>query len=121
MDSADAYVANVFSAFVFVEVGNECAARIPEGVDGALGGAFEQPFEFGEGQLDGIEVGIIRRQERQRRPGRFNRLADPDALVAGEIVHDDDVARPQGRKELLAHVGQEDLAVNRAIRRPAAR
>ena len=46
---------------------------------------------------------------------RFDQVAHLGPLVAGEIVHDDNVARPQRRGEKLLDVSFEDLGVDRPI------
>ena len=47
----------------------------PERVERAAAGLADDSFEFGEAQLDGVEVGTVGRQEAQRRAGRFNSVA----------------------------------------------
>jgi hypothetical protein len=47
-------------------------------------------FEFGEDLLDRVEVGTVGRQEEQMRTGRADGVAGRFALVAAEIVEDDD-------------------------------
>ena len=72
--------------------------------------ASEMRLELGEGHFDRIEVGAVGRQEQE--PGAafledgFGLLA----FVAGEVVEDDHVARPQGRRELGFDIGLEDAA-----------
>jgi hypothetical protein len=46
---------------------------------------------------------------------RFDELADGGGSVAAQIVHDDDVAGPQGGNELLADIGAKAFAVDRAV------
>ena len=45
----------------------------------------------------------------------FDQLAHLRPLVAGEIVHNDNVARPERRREELLDVSFEDLGVDRPI------
>ena len=72
-------------------------------------------FQFGEDLFDGVEVGGIGRQE--QKPGS----ASPDgaahclALVATEIIEDDDVARLQRWSQNLIDIGPEALAVDWTI------
>ena len=54
-----------------------------EAVDRAAAGFADDGFEFGEAQLDGVEVGTVGRQEAQRRAGRFNRT--PSTLCAARL------------------------------------
>src|ERR1700681_3185307 len=75
-------------------------------------------FQFGEDLFDGVEVGGIGRQE--QKPG----AASPDgaahrlALVATEIIEDDDVARLQRWGQNLIDIGPEALAVDWTIENP---
>src|SRR5271166_3787192 len=41
-----------------------------------------------------------------------------DCCAAAEIVHDDNVARLQGRDEDLLHIGPEALAIDRTVEKP---
>ena len=82
----------------------------PEAVDGSLGGLAQQRLELGEGVLDRIEVGLVGRQVEQAGAGRLDHLAHLRPLVAGQIVHDDDVAWPQVRHEDLLDIGLEGVA-----------
>jgi hypothetical protein len=72
-------------------------------------------LDFGEGLLDGIEVRRIGRQEQKPGPGLLDGLPDRLALVTAEIVHDHDVAGFENRRQLLFGIGQETLAIDRAI------
>ena len=102
-------------AFIWGEVLKQGADPVPEGVDGSLGGLSQQRFEFRERHLDWIEVRTVGRQIKQRRACRLDRLAHVRALVAAEIVHDDDVALAQGRNEDLIDIGLEPEAVDRPV------
>ena len=95
-----------------VERGGDQRADVIEGA-GARGA--EQGFEFGEGELDRIEVGTIGRQEPQRGAGGFDSVAHLRLFVDGEVVEDDDVAGVQRRHEHLLHVGAKTGVINRAI------
>ena len=105
---AVAGVVKEVAAFVRGEGVDEAADAVPERRQRAFGGLAEQGLEFGEGGFDRVEVGGIGRQIDEAGPGRFDRLLDAGDLVCGEIVHDDDVARPQRRRQAAADVGAED-------------
>ena len=94
------------------------AEERPERVDRSTAGRANDGFEFGEAELDGVEVGAVGRQEPQRRADRFN--GGPHAVdrVGGEIVGDHDVAGLQRRDEDLFDVGEEAGPVHRAIEDP---
>ena len=94
------------------------AEQRPERVDRSTAGLAHDGFEFGEAQLDRVEVGAVGRQEAQRRAGRFNGLAYAGDFVSGEIVRDDDVAGLQRRHEDLFDVGAEAGPVHRSIQDP---
>ena len=63
----------------------------------------------------GLRSGRVGRQEEQLGAGSADGAADGLALVAAEIVHDDDVAGPERRDEHLLDIGEEALAVDRAV------
>jgi len=79
-------------------------------------GLSEQRFQLGEHLLDGIEIGTIRRQEEKVRADRTNGPAHGVALVAAEIVHDDDVAGLERRHQELLDIGFEAFAVDGSIK-----
>ena len=87
----------------------------PERVDRAAAGFADDGFEFGEAQLDGVEVGAVGREEAQRRADGFNGVAHAVDFVSGEIVGNHDVAGLQRRHEDLFDVGEEADPVHRAI------
>jgi len=93
----------------------EGADALPCVFDGALGGFSEQQLELGEDLLDRVEVGRVGRQEQELGSGRADRLADGLALMAAEVVHDDDIAGRERRHEELLDPGGEALAVDRSI------
>ena len=62
-----------------------------------------------------FSIGRIGRQVAQIGVGGLDRLAHADDLVRGQVVHDHAVAWIQGRRQELLDIGQEDLAVDRAV------
>ena len=90
----------------------------PERVDRAAAGFADDGFEFGEAQLDGVEVGTVGRQEAQRRAGRFNSVAHAVDCVRGEVVGNHHVTGLQRRYEDLFDVGEEAGPVHRTIEDP---
>ena len=68
-------------------------------------------FELCEHLLDGIEVGAIGRKEQKARAACPDCGPDSGVLVAGEIVHEDDVTSPQRRAKLLFDPGGEPFSV----------
>lgn len=66
--------------------------------------------------LDRVEVGRVWRQIPEPRACRADDASDGCGFVAAEIVHDDDVALAQNRRELLFDIGAEAFAVDRAVK-----
>ncbi len=79
------------------------------------GGFLEERLELGDGHLDGIEVGAVGRQETQLCAGRFDGLAHGKRFVCRQIVHDDDIAGRQCRRQHLLDIGHEGGAVHGAV------
>ena len=102
-------------AFGRGEVWDEIADAGPEAFDGAFRVFAQVRLEFGEGLLDRIEVGRVRRQVAKRGAGLFDQAAHLFALVRTEIVHDDDVAWLKGRNERLFDIGLEAFGVHRPV------
>ncbi len=73
-------------------------------------------FDFGECLLDGVEVWRVWRQEPKPRASRPDRFAHSAGFMAAKIVHDDDIARPEGWNQLLIHIGAEAFAVDWAVK-----
>ena len=91
------------------------ADGFPNALRGSLLGFSRQLFELCEDLLDRIEVGRILRQEEAPRAAGANGFGDRRALVGAQIVHDNDVAWFQGRRQNLLDIGEETLAVDRPI------
>ena len=69
-------------------------------------------LELGEDLLDRVEVGAVGRQEQEVRASGPDGDPDGRLLVAGEVVEDDDVARPERRAQLLLDPLGEACAVD---------
>ena len=67
----------------------ECAPELLEGSQ-CLGA--QQCFEFGECQLDRVQIRTVGWQVEQPCTTRLDRLANAGNLVRAQIVHDDDIA-----------------------------
>ena len=87
----------------------------PSVLDGSLLGMPHPVLDLGEGLLDRIEVRGVGRQEPEPGAGGLYDVPDGCGFVAAEIVHDDDVAGPQDRNELLTDIGSEAFAVDRPV------
>ena len=105
----------VLATFLRAEVMEQGPDPAPRRLDGPFGRVAEQRFELGEDLFNRVEIGGIRRQEAQRSPGSLKGPPHSRAFVTAEIVHNDDVARGEGREQALLHIGEEAGAVDRAI------
>ena len=76
-------------------------------IKGARPRGAEERFQFGEGQLDRIEVGAVGRQEPEVRAGLSIAVADLGLLVDGEVVEHHDIPWPQRGDQHLFDVGEE--------------
>ena len=76
----------------------------------------EQRFQFGECQLDRIEVRTVRRQESERRTDAFNGRSDVGLSVDREVIEHHHVAWPQRRHQHLFDVGQEAGGVDGPVK-----
>lgn len=108
-------MSNVVGTFVGLELIEERSDPLPCCLDGPLFGFPHEGLQLGEHHLDGVEIGTIGRQEEEVCACGADRLADAVALMAAEIVENDDVARSQGRHESLFDPGLKDSAVHRAV------
>ena len=72
-------------------------------------------FEFGEDLFDRVEVWTVGWQEDEARAGSANGFAHRFALVAAEIVEDDDIARGQRWSQNLNDISMEGGGVDRSI------
>ena len=75
-------------------------------------------LELGEDLFDGIEVGRIFGQKEQLGVGGTDGLAYRLALVAAQIVHDDNVAGVERGDQDVLDISSETLAVDRAVEEP---
>jgi hypothetical protein len=84
--------------------------------EGALARAAQALLDFGEGQLDGVEIGRIAGQEVQLATGALDQGARPRALVHGEVVEDDELPGHQAGQQALLNEGLERLPIDGAIK-----
>ena len=105
----------VVSAFDRCEEVDHAADRRPEAIDGSLGGLAQERLELGESVLDWVEVGRVGRQVEEARARRLDPLSGRLPLVAGQVVHDDDVALAQFGNEDALDIGLEGVAIDWAV------
>ena len=83
--------------------------------DGSGVGLAQQGLHFGEGLLDWIEVWRVGGQEEELGFGGADGGANGAALMAAEVVHDDNVARREDRDENLLDISAEACAIDRSV------
>jgi len=105
-------------AFVWKEAIEHGADAFDEAVDGSRRLLSQERFELGERHLDGVHVGAVRRQVEDLGAALGDRFADAGDLVGGQVVEDDDIAWPEGRREDMLDVDAEGIAIHRAIEHP---
>ena len=93
----------------------DAAEFISQGLNGPQRLFAEYGLELGEHLLDRVEIGTLGRQEEHGSAGRLDCALHGRLLMAGEIVHDDDLARMQSGEQNLFDIGQEQVAVDRTI------
>jgi hypothetical protein len=108
-------VSEVVTALAGIEAIQQLAESTFESFDGSLGGGPQERLEFGERQFDWVEVGTIRRQIDELGADAFDRFADAGDFVSGQIVHHDEVALMERRRQLLLNVAEEHVAVHRTV------
>ena len=57
----------------------------------------------------------MRRQIAERRADAFDPLANAVAVMTAQVVHDDEVARPQRGDQDLVEVGEKTFAIHRPV------
>ena len=72
-------------------------------------------FEFCEGHLDRVEVGRVRRQVAQLRPGGLDYPADFVILVGGQIIHHHDVTWFESGDQASLQIDAKNLAGHRFV------
>ena len=105
----------VMAAFLRSEAIKEGSDPSPCRLDRAFSRVAEAGFELGEDLFNRVEIGRIGGQEAQRGARPLNGGSHGGALVAAEIVQDDDIAGSQRGEEALFHIGEEAGAVDRAL------
>ena len=75
-------------------------------------------FELGERHFNRIEIGAVRWEEEEPGATLFEDGLGLIALMAGQVVENDDIARSQRRRELRLDVDLEDLLGHWAVDDP---
>ena len=75
----------------------------------------QQGLKLGKDLLDRVEIGRVARQEEQLGAGAADQLANRLALMAAEVVHDDNAAGVEGGDQELFDVSAEAGVVDRPV------
>ena|SRR3569833_908073 len=89
-----------------------------ESVESAPGGSPQISFEFGESQLDGIEIGTVGWKVNQLGSVALDGGGDCGTFVGGEVVGDDDITWRHSRTQALLDIGGEGGPIHGAIEQP---
>lgn len=98
-----------------LEVWQHVTDGVPEALDRPLRRFAQERLELCEGILDGVEVRTVGRKVLELSSCHRDELANARALVAREIVHDNDIAGAQFWAEDLLDIGLEGLTVDGAV------
>ena len=109
-------MADVVGALLLREETERDGDEVTDLVECTGSGGAQKRFEFGEGLLNGIEVGAVGRQEPQEGPGLLDGRPHVGLLVGREVVEDDDIAGSERRHQDLLDVGAEGVVVDGPIK-----
>ena len=76
----------------------------------------EERFQFGERELNRIEIGTVGRQELEARAALFHGRPYLRLFVRREIIQHDDIARLERRREDLLDIRQKRGVIDRSIK-----
>jgi hypothetical protein len=105
-------MSKIFCAFFCAEVRHERANAMAKSPHRPRSSFAQSPFEFGEGHLDGIEIGRVLRQVTQFGAGGFDGLFYTSHLVGPKMVHHDNIAAVERGNQALLNIGQKSFSVH---------
>jgi hypothetical protein len=108
-------VPEIVCAFAWCDLGEGVFEGVRNRVEGPWFVLSDERLQLGEDLLDRVEVGRIFGQEEQAGAGGSDCLPHGLAFVRAEIVGYDDIVWLEGRDQELRDVGEEALAVDRAV------
>ena len=114
-------MSHVMATFGRCEEAERDGDEVADLIEGAWSRGTQERFQFGEGEFNRIEVRAVGRQKPELGARRLDRLTHRRLFVSGEVVEDDHVAAPQGRREDLFDVREKRRVIDRPIehrRRP---
>jgi hypothetical protein len=100
-------------ALVWLELIEQRAESGIDIFDAAGIGLAQQGLDLGEYLLDRVQIRAVSGQEQQQRTRSTNGRADRLALMAAEVIHDDDIAWPERWHQELPDPGEEADGVDR--------
>ena len=107
---------DIVCAFGWLEAGQQLSDALPETVNGSLFCLSQKQFELGKDLLDGVQVRRVCGQEEQVCTCGPDHTPDLVALMACEVVHDNDIAGLERGDQNLFDIGLEAHSVDRAIK-----
>ena len=105
----------VVGAFVGGEEVERSRDEAADLVEGAWTRGAQERFQFGERELDRIEIRTVGREKPNVRARVLDGGPDPRLLVDYEVVEHDDIAGSQAGHQHLFDVGEEARTVDRPI------
>src|SRR5215475_1930455 len=90
---------------------DQLADELVQGVDRASGAFAQRGLQPGKGLLDWIEVGRVGWQIAHAGAYSLNRLVGTGDLVSAQVVHEDDVALAQVRRQDMLDISQERRSI----------
>src|SRR6516165_12736569 len=108
-------MSEVVGAFFGREGPEDLADCGTNGFEGSRGRLSQELLELGEDLLDWVQVRRIFGQKQELGAGRADERPYGLALVAAEIVHDDDVAGAKRGYQDPLDIGSKALAVDRPV------
>jgi len=91
------------------------AGGLCEVFDGACGSLAQTRFDFGVCVLDGVHVGRVGRQEAAFGAHRGKRFDNAGDFVGRHVVHENDVALAERRREHARDVGEKSRAIQGTV------
>jgi len=79
-------------------------------------GRAQERLQFGEYELDRIEIGTVGRQESELHADRFDRRPNLGLFVDGQVVEDDDITWPEDGHQDLLDIRAKTVRIDRAIK-----
>jgi len=109
-------MSKVVAAFGRLVARHGGADRVPQDFPRATARRPQDRLQLRKRQFNRIEIGAVFRQKPELGADVLNRPSDRWTLVTGQVVHDDDVAGGERRRQDLLDVREEAGAIDRTIK-----